>query len=49
VKIEKLLDFKNIDKSKTTLFILDKLLPENISEYFDMDNFAILDLNFGLG
>lgn len=48
VMINKKWDFDKINKSKTTLFILDKLLPENISEYLDMDNFTILDLNFGL-
>lgn len=49
VKINKIWDLIKIDKSKLTLFILDELLPENISDYFDMAQFTILDLNFGLG
>ncbi len=48
IEINQIWDLSKINKSKTTLFILDKLLPENISEYFDMDQFTILDLNFGL-
>ena len=48
MKIDKIWDLDKINKSKTTLFILDKLLPENMSRYFDMDQFTILDLNFGL-
>ena len=48
LKINQIWDLSKINKSKATLFILDKLLPENISEYFDMDQFTILDLNFGL-
>ncbi len=48
LKLNQIWDLSKINKSKTTLFILDKLLPENISEYFDMDQFTILDLNFGL-
>lgn len=44
--IKNIVDFNQIDKSKKTLFILDKLLVENISDYFDMKNFTILDMNF---
>ncbi len=47
-KINNVLDLDKIDKNKTTLFILDKLLPENIQDFFDIKNFCILDLNFGL-
>lgn len=45
IKINDVWDFDNIDKSKKTLFILDKLLIENISDFFDMNNICILDLN----
>jgi len=45
VFVKNVSDFKNIDKYKKTLFILDKLLIENISNFFDMDNISIIDLN----
>ncbi len=48
VKIDKIWDFNQIDKTKTTLFVLDEILPENMSEYFGMNNFTILDMNFWL-
>ncbi len=48
VKINNFLDFKRIDKSKKTLFILDKLLYENIDDFWDIKNFCILDMNFGI-
>jgi len=48
IKINTILDFDKIDKSKSTLFVLDNLLPENVSDFFDMKNFCILDLNFGI-
>ena len=46
-------NFEKINKNKTTLFILDNLLPENILSYLKNNNielavFTILDLNFGL-
>lgn len=47
IKIDSIWDFDNIDKWEKTLFILDKLLIENISDFFDMDNICILDLNSG--
>lgn len=46
VKINNFLDFDNIDKSKKTLFILDKLLYENINQILDISQFCILDMNF---
>lgn len=47
VYINQITDLQNINKSKKTLFILDKLLPENLEEFFDMNNVTILDLNAG--
>ncbi len=48
VKINNFLDFKKIDKSKKTLFILDKLLYNNIDDFWDIKGFCILDMNFGI-
>lgn len=48
VKINNILDFKKINKNKSTLFILDKLLVKNIEEFLEMKNVVILDLNFGI-
>ncbi len=47
IKINDFWDFNKVNKNKKTLFILDKLLIENISNFFDMDNICILDLNSG--
>ena len=46
VKIDNIKDFGKVEKNKKTLFILDKLLVDNISDFFDMSNISILDLNF---
>lgn len=46
IHIKNFSDLANIDKSKNTLFILDKLLIENILDFFDMKNFTVLDMNF---
>jgi len=46
VKIDNIWDFKKIDKTKRTLFIIDKILYKNIKEFFDMKNFSIIDMNF---
>ena len=46
IKINNISDLNNIDKSKKTLFILDKLLYNNIANFFDMKEFCILDMNF---
>jgi hypothetical protein len=43
--IRKISDLEKVQKGKKTLFILDKLLVENISDFFDMENISILDLN----
>jgi hypothetical protein len=45
IRINVISDLKKIDKTKKTLFILDKLKVDNISELFDMSNFSILDMN----
>jgi len=46
--IKKISDLEKVQKNKKTLFILDKILVENISDFFDMGNISILDLNAGL-
>jgi len=46
VKIDNINDFSKVERNKKTLFILDKLLVDNISDFFDMSNISILDLNF---
>jgi len=47
VKIKKNSDLKKIDFEKKTLFILDKLLIDNIFDVlWKIDNFAVIDLNF---
>lgn len=48
IKISNMANLSQIDNNKKTLFILDKLLIENISEYLDMENIFIIDLNAGL-
>jgi hypothetical protein len=45
IKINNISDLIKVDKNKKTLFILDRLLIENISEYMDMGNISIIDLN----
>ena len=45
IHIKKISDLGNVQKDKKTLFILDKLLIENISNFFDMRSISILDLN----
>lgn len=45
IHIKKISDLTNVKKDKKTLFILDKLLVENVSDFFDMGNISILDLN----
>lgn len=52
IKISNYSDLEKVSKNQKTLFILDKLLPENLSDFFDMNNVFILDLNawvFGYG
>ncbi len=46
IKINNISDLNNIDKSKKILFILDKLLYDNIVNFFDMKEICILDMNF---
>lgn len=48
VKINNFWDFWNLNKKNKTIFILDKLLIENIEEFFDMKDFCVLDFNFWL-
>jgi len=46
-KIKKISDIKKIDTAKKTLFILDKLLLDNIFDVlWKIDNFAVIDMNF---
>ena len=45
IHIRKISDLANVKKDKKTLFILDRLLVENISDFFDMNNISIIDLN----
>lgn len=47
VRLKKISDIKKVDISKKTLFILDKLLIDNIFDLFwSMKNFAVIDMNF---
>ena len=47
LKIKKISDIKKIDICKKTLFILDKLLLDNIFDVlWKMENFAVIDMNF---
>ena len=47
VKIKKISDLKKVDLEKKTLFILDKLLIDNIFDVlWKIENFAVIDMNF---
>ena len=47
VKIKKISDLKKVDLNKKTLFILDKLLIDNIFDIlWKIENFAVIDMNF---
>lgn len=46
--INTFVDFNKVDKSKKTLFVLDKLLYENVVDFLDIKDFCILDMNFGI-
>lgn len=49
VRIKKFSDLKKVDLTKKTLFILDKLLLDNIFDVSsEIDNFAVVDMNFGI-
>lgn len=49
VKIKKISDLKKVDLEKKTLFILDKLLLDNIFDVlWKFENFAVIDMNFGI-
>ena len=42
-------DIKKVDITKKTLFILDKLLLDNVFDVlWKIDNFAVIDMNFGI-
>ena len=46
-KINKIFDIKKVDTTKKTLFILDKLLLDNVFDVlWKIDNFAVIDMNF---
>lgn len=47
VRLKKISDIKKVDICKKTLFILDKLLIDNIFDLlWSMKNFAVIDMNF---
>ena len=47
VKIKKISDLKKVDLKKKTLFILDKLLIDNIFDVlWKIEKFAVIDMNF---
>ena len=47
VKIKKISDLKKVDLEKKTLFILDKLLIDNIFDVlWKIEKFAVIDMNF---
>lgn len=47
IKIRKFSDLKKVDFDKKTLFILDKLLLDNIFDLlWEIENFAVIDMNF---
>lgn len=47
VRINRISDLKKIDLDKKTLFILDKLLIDNVFDVlWKMENFAVIDMNF---
>ena len=49
VFIKKFSDLKNVDLNKKTLFILDKLIIDNIFDIlWKIENFAVIDMNFGI-
>lgn len=49
IRLKKISDIKKIDITKKTLFILDKLLLDNIFDVlWKIDNFAVIDMNFGI-
>jgi len=49
VKIKKISDLKKVDLNKKTLFVLDKLLIDNIFDVLrKIENFAVIDMNFGI-
>ena len=48
IHIKTISDLEKVQKDKKTLFVLDRLLVENISDFFGMENICILDLNAGL-
>lgn len=49
VRLKRMSDIKKVDISKKTLFILDKLLLDNIFDIlWEIDNFAVIDMNFGI-
>ncbi len=49
VRLKKISDLKKVDLEKKTLFILDKLLLDNVFHVLkNMENFAVIDMNFGI-
>lgn len=49
VRLKKISDLKKVDLEKKTLFILDKLLLDNVFQTLEkMENFAVIDMNFGI-
>jgi len=47
LKLNKISDIKKIDKSRKILFILDRLLLDNIFDVlWKIENFAVIDMNF---
>lgn len=47
VRLKRISDVKKVDISKKTLFILDKLLLDNIFDVlWKIENFAVIDMNF---
>lgn len=49
VRLKNFSDIKKIDVKKKALFILDRLLLDNIFDIlWKIDNFAVIDMNFGI-
>ena len=49
IKIKQFSDLKKVDLKKKTLFILDKLLLDNIFDLlWNIEKFAVIDMNFGI-
>ena len=49
VRLKRISDIKKVDITKKTLFILDKLLLDNVFDVlWKIDNFAVIDMNFGI-